>query len=150
MVVDSRDIELKKSRMAGIVLLIVMPIMYLIVAMVISRAPDTGGHSDLMFYMLLIVAMSSPAMALLIQRIQVQSYRKRPSSRMTPEQLYFVVSIMKMAFAEVVFLYGLVVYLVAGGMDRMLIFYPIGLAWAAIFWPTRNRFETFITEAKRA
>ena len=76
----ARDKELRKAQLTGVVLLVVMPVMYLIVALVINRAPDRGGHVDLVFYMLLLVAMSSPAMALLIQRVQVRSCRNRPNT----------------------------------------------------------------------
>lgn len=146
---DSIEKEYAKTRIVGYALLLGMPVMYLFVATVMNRAVETGGHIDMMFYILLIIATVSPAAAVLIQRVQVQSYCKGSNSKMNLGQLFFVTVLIKMVFAEAAYLYGLVVYLVSGDFEWMLAFYPIGLAWTAAYWPTRNRFETFIAGVKQ-
>jgi len=147
---ESIEKEYAKTRIVGYALLLGMPVMYLVVAMLVDRDPEIGGHTDMMFYILLIIATVSPASAALIQRVQVQSYRKQSDTKMNPGQLFFAITLIMMAFAEAVYLYGLVIYLVSGDFVRMLAFYPIGLAWTVAYWPTRNRFETFIAGVKQS
>ncbi len=53
--------EFKKSRAIAIALLVVVPVVYLLVACMIQIDPRTGGEVDMLFYVLMIVAIVQPA-----------------------------------------------------------------------------------------
>jgi len=135
--------ELTKIRFIAIAIGVIAPAIYLIVAQFVSPA-EAGGEVLLMFYILLIMAAMQPMAAPLIARFQMAAYRRQMNSVMTPAQLYTQLTIIKLAFAEASFIYGLVVLLLGGGVTRMLYFYPIGAIWMFVFWPRRERMEQFI------
>ena len=74
-----------------------------------------------MFYILLILALVQPLIIPFIEKFQISNFRKNLKSKMTPEQLYFSVSIIKYTFVESIYIYGLVTYLVSN--DHNLIYY---------------------------
>jgi len=124
-------------------MLLVAPVIYLIVAYVIRIAPKSSGEIDMMFYILLIVAVIQPAMASFMVKSQIKSYRASKYSRMSPGQLFTSVNLIKFAVVEAVYIYGLVVYLLSGDMTRMLYFYLIGIIWSAVYWPRHSTWEKF-------
>jgi len=136
--------QFTKARFVALAMLAVAPAVYLVVAWILQMPFKTGGEIDLMFYILLIVAMVQPAAVIVIERHQVNAYRARGSAPMTPSQLLFSIMIIKAAIVEAVFLYGLIVYLLSGDMLRMLWFYPIGAAWTVIYWPRREKWNSLI------
>ena len=137
--------ELRKSRWLALALLVAAPLIYLIVALVLSMPPVVGGEQDMMFYILWIVALIEPAMGLVIERVQVSLYRGRRESAMQPAQLFTSISLIKMAMTEAVYIFGLVVYLMSGDIARMLAFYPLGVIWSLIYWPRQGAVDRFRT-----
>lgn len=137
-------------KMLTIFMLVVAPVIYLIVAYSIPAgelAVEPG--TDLMFYGLLIIAIIEPAIYPLIERFHLNQRRPAAHKQMMVEQLYVTLSIIKMALVEAIYIYGLVAYLVTHEMDKMLYFYPIGIIWSLIYWPTRDRFEKFRSRGER-
>jgi len=136
--------EFKKAFMISIAILIIAPVIYLMVAYKIDAPAKTGGEVDLLFYIFLIMGMIQPAVGFIVVRHQLAAYRKQSERKMTPAQLLTTLAIIKAAVIEAGFIYGLVLYLMSGDMQRMLIFYPIGAIWAAILWPRRAKWENTI------
>ena len=134
----------------AIFMLIVAPVIYLIVAYSIpARELAKEPGTDLMFYGLLVIAIIEPVAYPLIERFHLSQVRPRAHQAMMVEQLYVTLSIIKMALIEAIYIYGLVAYLVTHAMDRMLYFYPIGIIWSVVYWPTRDRFERFLSRGER-
>ena len=140
---DLQKKELTKVRVIALAIGVFAPAIYLIVAQAVSPA-EAGGEVLLIFYILLIMAAVQPMLAPLIERFQIAAYQRQMNSVMTPAQLYTNLTIIKLAFAQASFIYGLVVHLMGGGFTRMLYFYPIGAIWILVFWPRRERMEQFI------
>ncbi len=135
--------EFKKSKVLAVALLIVMPAVYLLVACMIQIAPRTGGEVDMLFYILLIVAIVEPAVAPLIKRFHLNRYRTGGTSRMSPGQLFTSISVIEFVLIESVYIYGLVVYIITGDMMRMLSFYPVAMIWTVVYWPRRSAWDKF-------
>jgi hypothetical protein len=135
--------EFKKSKALAIALLVVAPVVYLLVACMIQIDPRTGGEVDMLFYVLMIVAMVQPAAALLIKRFHLNRYRPDGTSRMSPGQLFTSISVIEFILVESVYIYGLVVYIITGHMMRMLSFYPVAVIWSVIYWPRRSAWDKF-------
>jgi len=138
------ETQFKTARILAFAIMVVAPVIYVIIAMVLNLPLKSGGEIDMLFYILLIVAFVQPAAGLIIERHQVSAYRTRSDTKMTPAQLLTTIMIIKTAIVEAVFIYGLVVYLLSGDLQRMLIFYPVGAVWAAIHWPRREKWTTLI------
>ena len=127
----------------AIAILVVAPLVYLVVGQVMSPPARSGGEYDIMFYILLIVALVTPTFLPLIERFQIRLYRRHTTSRMSPEQLWVTVCIIKMALVESIYLFGLVVYLLSGDFLRLMLFYAIGVIWAAVYWPRQSQAQRF-------
>ena len=135
--------EFKKSKVLAVALLIVAPVVYLLVAYAIQIDPRTGGEADMLFYILMIVAIVEPAVAPLIKRFHLNRYRTGGTSRMSPGQLFTSISVIKFVLIESVYIYGLVVYIITGDMMRMLSFYPVAMIWTVVYWPRRSAWDKF-------
>jgi hypothetical protein len=144
------EIALKRFRfvkMLALFMLVVAPVIYLIVATAIPEkqaSPEPG--TKLMLYGLLVIAVVEPVLYPIIERFHLSQARTTRGRKMPVEQLYVTLSIIKMALVEAIYIYGLVAYLITYEMDKMLYFYPIGIIWSAIYWPTRDRFERFLSK----
>lgn len=135
--------EFKKSQALAVALLVVAPAVYLLVAYVIQIDPRTGGEVDMLFYILLIVAIVELAVAPLIRRFHLNRYRPYGTSRMSPGQLFTSISVIEFVLVELIYIYGLVVYIITGDMMRMLSFYPVALIWSVVYWPRRSAWDKF-------
>ena len=135
--------EFKKSQALAVALLVVAPAVYLLVAYAIQIDSRTGGEADMLFYILLIVAIVEPAVAPLIRRFHLNRYRTGGTSRMSPGQLFTSISVIEFVLVELIYIYGLVVYIITGDMMRMLSFYPVALIWSVVYWPRRSAWDKF-------
>lgn len=135
--------EFKKSLALAVALLVVAPAVYLLVAYAIQIDPRTGGEVDMLFYILLIVAIVEPAVAPLIRRFHLNRYRPYGTSRMSPGKLFTNISVIEFVLVELIYIYGLVVYIITGDMMRMLSFYPVALIWSVVYWPRRSAWDKF-------
>ena len=138
--------EFRKTMVLAVFILVVNPVIFLALAVYMNIFPRSGGQFDMMFYILLIVAITSPAVVIFIERFIFSRYRSDKNSRMSQGQLLTIVNFMKFAFVEATFIYGFIVYIMSGDITRMLCFYPIGIAWSVIYWPRRSQWEKLINK----
>jgi hypothetical protein len=144
---DNRKLKsgFRRVQLLAVSMLIALPVIYFIVAMLVSpEAGDSSEANRLLFYLLLVVAVTEPALYPLIKRFHMSNLR-RGGTKMSAEQLYFTFSIIKMSLVNAIYIYGLVVYLVTQGFWRLLCFYAVGIVWSIIYWPRRERYERFVT-----
>ncbi len=141
---EKRQARWQIIRIVAFAFLVAAPLVYLTVMYLVSIPPQEGGHIEMMLYILLIVAIVEPATAMYIERFQITSYRANQPTNMNLDNLYFTLSIIKFAFVEVIYIFGLVVYFVSGNHNAMLYFYPIGIAWSFVYWPRQSKFEEFV------
>ena len=148
--IDQKDeARFKTARLFAYITLVAAPIVYLFVAFIVKLTPQEGGEHLMMFYILLIVAVVAPAMFPIIERMHITQYKSGRSTEMTPASLYTTVSMMKYAFVEATYLFGLVIFFVSGDINRVFYFYPIGIIWTFIYWPRRDKFEQFLQKLER-
>ena len=144
------DKQLRTVKIIALAMLVVMPIVFLVIASVMNmQQPPDGTPHDLIVYLFLMIAIASPAFVPVIVRSQIQTFRSSQNSKMTPANLFFTISIMKMAMVEAGFIYGLVVYFLTGEMVTMLYFYPIGIVWSLVHWPRREKYDQLIEKLNR-
>jgi hypothetical protein len=132
--------------MAGVV---AAPVIYVIVAQFVRVSvlqPDAG--TDMVFYILLVLGAVDPAIYPIIEKAQLRLWRGPKEDRGVPE-LYLTQTVTKMAFVHTTFIYALVVYLVSGNFERMLWFYPIGALWVFIYWPSEEKYRSFVEKVSR-
>ncbi len=139
---DPYSREFKKAKLLAAMLLVAAPVIYLIVAALVRIPAKTGGEYDMLFYILLLVGISQPAALSFVERSQIASYRRSRTS-MNPAQLFSAIIIVKAAFVEAIYIYGLVVYFLCGDVTRMLVFYPVGMVWSYVVWPRQSSLERF-------
>lgn len=146
---QTRKAEFRKLRIIALAIA-AAPVFYLVVALAVTPGLDIDGASDFPFYIMLLVAMTTPAMAAMIERVQIQSFRRSTGSAMNIYQLLTSIGITRLALAEMPFILGLVAYLLSGDMMRMLIFYPVGAIWMFVNWPRRARWDSTLQKLENA
>lgn len=151
----------KRSHFFAIVLFICAPLIYLLLTTYLKIEPTTGRHNDLMFYILMIIAVVYPTVIPIMEKAQIKMFHKNKATttqpkysikqlsyankrKSTPSGLYLIMFIIRASLVESSFLFGLVVYMIAGDLMRMLYFYPIGIAWTIVYFPTKKRCEKFL------
>ncbi len=137
--------QFKLIRMIAFALLVIMPLLLLGIIYLIEPPRQSGGEIEIMLLILLIVGMLQPLTIPIISKIQIQNWLKEESETKSPAALFVMLSIIKSAFIETIYIYGLIVYFLSGDMTKALYFYPIGIAWSVVHWPTRDRFEIFVS-----
>ena len=158
--------ELKKQFSRSIYFAFVMfvgaPLIYLFMTTeTIFQEFSTSGQNDIMFYILLIIALFYPLVIPILEKAFVTAHHKRNDVKnkskwamklqshsnkrnSTPEKLYFTFFVVKSALVEASFIFGLLIYIVSGDMTRMLYFYVVGIAWSLVVFPTKSRCEKFL------
>jgi MFS family permease len=152
MIIEEKTLkQFRLTRLMAIGLLVFSPVTYVLIAWQVGRdlyEPSAGN--DLVFYILLIVGAVSPALCPLIAKSQIIEFRKKPRGIEEWARLFLTLSIIRFAFAESSFIYGLVVYFLSHSFERMACFYAIGLIWAVVYWPRREKFEGFVQQGNQS
>lgn len=133
--------KFKLIRLMAVLMLIVAPAIYLVVANLVALEPKSGGEHDIMFYILLLLALSQPSVLPLIERFQTAKFRHEHSSNASPMGLLTVMFLTKFAVVEAVYIYGLIILFVSNDFERMLLFFPIGAIWSVVYWPREDRIK---------
>ena len=142
--------QFRKLKIIAMAMLIGAPIICLVVASVVKLPePPLGSPDNLIVYLFLMIAIASPAFVPVIVRSQIQTFRSNPKSKMTPANLFFLISITSMAFAEAAYIHGLVVFMLTGELVTMLYFYPVGIAWSFVYWPKREKYDQLVEKLNR-
>ena len=141
--------QLSLIRMIAIAMLVIMPLVLLSLMFVVSPPKQSGGEIEMTLLILLIVGMIQPLVIPIISRIQIQNWREENFEKKNPAILFFMLSLIKFSLIEAIYIYGLVVYLLSGDILKALYFYPVGIAWSVVHWPTRDRFENFVNRLSK-
>ncbi|MDH4158238.1 MAG: hypothetical protein OEW00_13285 [candidate division Zixibacteria bacterium] len=139
--------QFKRVRLFAFLILVAAPLVYLVIIYAVPFPRKSGGEYDMMLYILLIVAMIQPAAYLFIERFHLTIQRQQRPSAMQPDRLFFTLSLIKFAFVEAIYIYGLVVAIISGIANHALYFYAIGIIWTFILWPRRGAYEHFMQKA---
>ena len=146
---EAEEKEYRKTKFLAMAFLIIAPLIYiLLVSFVIKPAANFEPKQDFIFYILIIISISQPMAYTFIERIQVSNFKKSTMTVMKPEKLYTTLSIIKFAFVESIYIYGIVDYILSGDKFHFLIFVVIGLCWSALVWPRGDKFESFLMKVK--
>lgn len=138
---DALNRQFRTAQIITIFMLVVAPLVYLGIALAVDAPLVTPEAADLVFWILLIVAIITPALLPVVERYQIRVYRKQGEHRASPVRLMITLSIINAAWIETVYIYSLIVYLVTGDMLRMLTFWPVGIIWSFVYWPRRSRWS---------
>ena len=133
--------KFKLIRLMAVLMLIVAPAIYLVVANLVPLQPKSGGEHDIMFYILLLVALSQQSVLPLIERFQIGRFRHEYSSKASPVGFLTVMFLTRFAVIEAVYIWGLVILFVTGDLSRALLFFPIGAIWSAVYWPREDKMK---------
>ncbi len=143
---EALEKQFRTAQIMAVFMLLVAPLVYLGIAIVVGGALVTPEASDLVFWMLLVVAIATPVLLPIVERHQIRNFRQRRDNRPGPGQLLVTLSITSAAWVETVYIFGFIVYLVTGDMLRMLTFWPVGIIWSYVYWPRRSRWEKRLRE----
>jgi len=129
-------------------MLVMAPVIYLIVAYVVMQDWDgeIRAGNDMVFYILLLVSFTTPAVLPVIERFQISVYRGNKATAMQPINVLFSLLIIRMALVEAVYVFGLAYYFISFDYLRFLLFYAIGIVWTIIYWPTEERKQKLLAK----
>ncbi len=149
MLTDHDQTQFRITRMVAYVLLLAIPMVCLILVYSLDMTSKRGGEYDMVLYILLLVAMVEPALAFLLEKMQVENYKQSKSPSSSPAQLFTSISIIKLALVESSYLFAMVLFLISGQPINALYFYPIGIIWSVIYWPRMGKFEQFLEKMEQ-
>jgi hypothetical protein len=111
--------------------------------------PPEGTPDNMIIYLLLMVAIGSPALVPIIARSQILIFKSSQNSKMTPMNLFFASSLIGLTFVEAAYIYGLTAFILTGEFVNMLYFYPAGIAWSFVYWPKREKYDQLLEKLNR-
>jgi len=138
--------QLQLVRMIAFGMLIIMPLLLIGFIYLIDPPEQSGGEIEMTLLILLIVGMLQPLAIPVIAKAHIQNWQRDNSETKSPAALFVMLSIVKFSLIEAIYIYALVVYLLSGNPANASYFYPVGMAWSAVHWPTRQRFENFVSK----
>ena len=146
---EAQEKEFSKTKILALAILIIAPLIYIILVYYILKPADNfGPKQEFIFYIFIVLSIVQPLAYNFIERIQISNFKRTAITRMTSEKLYTTFSIIKFAFVESIYIYGLVEYILTGDKFHFLIFVIIGLCWTAFVWPRREKFVSFLMKVK--
>ncbi len=144
-------IRKKDFRMVKIIAyatMVLSPVVYVFIPIFAEVVSRGGGEMHILFYILYFLAMVVPAMYYIIEKFQLSLYLKQKIST-SPEKLFYSLSVIKFSLTLSAYVFGLVVFFVSGDASRFYMFYPIGIIWSFVHWPTEEKFNNFINKCKK-
>lgn len=135
----------KTTNKLAVSTLIFIPIVYLFVMYFVQLPERHGGETEILQYILLIVGILQPLTIPLITRVQIRFWQQSKLEKKSPASLFFSLALIRFPLVLAIYIYGLVVYFLSGDIIKAIYFYPIGITWSVVHWPTRGRFENFIS-----
>jgi len=141
----SADRIIHISTLVTIVLLLVTPLVFLLVALVL-RFPSRSGTANGLFltFSLLGIAAVLPLFGFAVERTTVRKNGTKSLEEHSGVALFYSVNWLKLAIVDSIYVLGMAVYIIRGDIVSMLAFYPIGVFWSLVVWPTRTRRESFL------
>ncbi|MEA1981257.1 MAG: hypothetical protein U9N54_09825 [candidate division Zixibacteria bacterium] len=128
--------------------MVLSPIVYIFIPIFVELVPRGGGEMHILFYILYFLAMVVPAMYYIIEKFQLSLFLKQKIST-SPEKLFYSLSVIKFSLTLSVYVFGLIVFFVSGDAFRFYMFYPIGIIWSLVNWPTEEKFNNFMNKCKK-
>ena len=158
---DELQKNYKSTLFIAFTLYVQAPLCYLLVTYFMKKELVIGGQFDIMFYILLFLGMILPTIIPLLEKSYISAFKKEPNNYAfrskisinpfhrrkkegTPIGLYSVLFLVQASIVESIFIFGFIVYLTSGDITRMLYFYPIGIAWSFVYFPTKSRCIKFL------
>jgi hypothetical protein len=134
----------KVVKLLAIVIFVVSPLFYLGVALLLEISPSEVNNIDLILYLLLFISVFLPTLTIPIKRSFISKANMSPMTGGKRAPLFITMFIVISALIEAIYVFGIVVYFLSGDIQRMLYFYPIGIAWTFMHWPSREKFDAFV------
>ena len=139
--------SLNKTRILAVVLFIFSPLLHLLSANLLNSVNTTHEDPGFMLPLLLVLAAFSPLAIIVIEKGMIFAAKERKTGFDSPEDTWLKLFIIRSAVILASFVYGLVIFfLTQYDIEKMLYFYPIGIVWVFLGWPTRKRYENFISK----
>ena len=142
--------SLNKSRILAVGLFIFSPLLHLLAANLLNSVNITHEDPGFMLPLLLVLAVFSPLAIIVIEKAMIFAAKERKTGFDSSEDAWLRLFIVRAALILAIFAYGLVIlFLTQYDMQKMLYFYPIGIVWVFFGWPTRKRYEKFISQFEK-
>ena len=139
--------KFNQTRILAVALFIFSPLSQLEIADILSSDGTVAQEPGIMLPLLLILAAFSPFTLIVIEKGMIFAAKENKGGFDSPEDAWLKLFIVRGAVTQAIFVYGLVIlFHTQYDFQRMLYFYPIGAVWAFFFWPTRKRYENFISQ----
>jgi hypothetical protein len=143
--------EFRKARLVAFAMAFLTPLVCLAAAWLQdSQRMASGGTNDLFVYILLIISVVDGGLMKVVERVQINKYRRNPHNEASPAKFFVTITIITMTVADAVFIFGFIAVQVTGEALNMLWFYLIGAVWAVVYWPRRDKFERFVQELQKS
>ena len=132
-------------------LLVFAPIVYLFVVYnTVSQGngPHEARDFTWLLYILLLIAIVGPTLARFVERLQLLAYKKGMLQVSSTIALYQSVVIPKLALVEACYILGLMFCFITFDPACLWYFYPIGIVWTIIHWPTEEKYREFVRKVE--
>ncbi len=138
--------EIKRGMLVSLMTFVVGPILYFLIVLYIETPVPADGPKELLYYMLLGIAVFEPALYPLLERFQIAGFKRANSPMLTTAKLLSTLMIIKGAMVNAIYIYGVVAYLMTADFDKIYPFYIVGVFWSIFYWPRRDTIESKLQE----
>lgn len=141
----------KNFRMVKIIAYATMvfsPVVYVFIPVFVEAVPQLDGAEHILFYILYFLAMVVPSLSYIIEKYYLSDC-SRNTVTSDAEKIYFSISVMKFSMTLSVYIFGLIVFFITGDASRFYMYYPIGIIWTFIHWPTEKKYNDFMNKCKK-
>ncbi len=134
-------------RVITLLLLVVAPAAYTVMVYVMNRAGNRPIHPDsAMVYALFALAAATTVAVPIFGRLGLWKTigRSQLEKGLNTLQAAQVLTIIRLAFIESIYIYGLILFFITGLTTYLPYFAAIGVLCSILYWPTYDRFAALV------
>jgi hypothetical protein len=141
MMTEQEKKKFNVTRLIAIGLLVVMPLLYFAIVKGLQFPSMNPAANELLFQILIIVALLQPVMIPVIEKTHIQLLKKNKA--LNPTDAFMLLMIIRCSIIEAIYLFGVITYFNTYNLTSMLYFYPIGIIATIVYFPRESTYETF-------
>ncbi len=129
------------------------PVAYFIVAwQMFGDHTPSGSVSDppILLYVFLPLAIIVPLAGPMVQKVLIVGFKSGKTQCTSELALYDNIMIIRSALVIASYIWGLMLVFITQDMTYLWYFYPIGITWTIIRWPTEEKYREFVRKLEAA
>ena len=125
-------------------MLLVVPLIFLLITYLVPVNPPADTMPDWLLFMFVFLSVFSPAIGKIAEKKSINDFKSGKVAKEMYNQIFFNISLAKIALVEAIFIYALVIFFLTGDQNKFFILWPVGVIWGVVVKPTENSARNFL------